>query len=172
MSSGIKIYPARAVFALLTIACMVGIFMFSMDNSDASSSKSGTVTEAAVEVFVRDYDDLSPDKQIDIFDHAEHIIRKIAHFSIYTVLGFMASLTVGKRKVFSRGSLFTLIFCMLYACSDEIHQYFVPGRSCQLMDVFIDTSGAVTGMLFSFIAMALVSAIIRHKRNKNEEIPR
>ncbi len=39
------------------------------------------------------------------------------------------------------------IFCVLYACSDELHQYFVPGRSCKFFDVCVDSSGAFFGAL-------------------------
>ena len=31
----------------------------------------------------------------------------------------------------------------LYACTDEFHQLFVPGRSGNFRDVIIDTSGGV-----------------------------
>ena len=44
--------------------------------------------------------------------------------------------------------IITIIFCFLYACSDEIHQLFIPGRSGELLDVLIDTTG---GILSSFI---------------------
>ena len=39
------------------------------------------------------------------------------------------------------------IFCALYACSDELHQYFVPGRSCKFFDVCVDSTGAFFGAL-------------------------
>ena len=39
------------------------------------------------------------------------------------------------------------IFCALYACSDEFHQYFVPGRSCKFFDVCVDSTGAFFGAL-------------------------
>jgi len=39
----------------------------------------------------------------------------------------------------------TLILGFLYAVSDEIHQYFVPGRAMQARDVLIDTAGVLLG---------------------------
>lgn len=39
------------------------------------------------------------------------------------------------------------LFCALYACSDELHQYFVPGRSCRFFDVCVDSTGAFCGAL-------------------------
>ena len=161
MFSTIRIYPARVVFAVLTIACMVTIFLFSGDNADASSHKSSRVTKAAVETLVKDYDEMSPEKQQSVLDKAEHIVRKLAHFSIYTLLGFLASFTVGRRRLFSRKSLGVIVFCFLYAGSDEIHQLFVPGRSGMFTDVLIDTGGAVTGMLVSMLLMFIIGKIAR-----------
>ena len=43
--------------------------------------------------------------------------------------------------------LYPLLFSMLYACSDELHQLFVPGRFCAFKDVMIDSSGAFVGIL-------------------------
>ena len=166
----IKLTPARCFFAVITIACMIGIFIFSMDNSTDSTNKSNTITETAVEVFVRDYDDLSPDKKTDVFNTADFIIRKLAHFLIYTSLGFFASLTAGKRRILSEGSFYTFLFCVLYACSDEIHQHFVPGRACRIMDVCIDSGGAATGILCSFVAMAIANIIINHFHNKKSPV--
>jgi len=37
---------------------------------------------------------------------------------------------------------------MAYAVSDELHQWFVEGRSCELRDVGIDTMGVILGTCF------------------------
>jgi len=42
----------------------------------------------------------------------------------------------------------SIIICLLYAISDEIHQMFVPGRGPLVSDVFLDLTAAVIGMLF------------------------
>jgi VanZ family protein len=39
--------------------------------------------------------------------------------------------------------LLGVIIAVGYGISDEIHQYFVPGRHCSLYDVFSDTAGAL-----------------------------
>ena len=39
----------------------------------------------------------------------------------------------------------------LYALSDEFHQRFVPGRSCSLRDVLIDSAGCLSGILITVI---------------------
>ena len=49
------------------------------------------------------------------------------------------------------GILLILIFVLIYAISDEVHQYFVPGRAMALRDVLIDFSGGFTACLVEII---------------------
>ena len=160
--SGAEICRA-AIFGVLTIICMILIFKFSADNADRSSEKSGKVTKTVVEVTVPHYDNMPQDKQESILDKAEHIVRKCAHFSIFTVLGFCASCTVGRRRLFGLKSLAVLGFCFLYACSDEIHQLFTPGRAGMFTDVLIDTSGSLCGIIVSMLILALIGAMFKKK---------
>ena len=39
-----------------------------------------------------------------------------------------------------------MLTAVLYAASDEIHQYFIAGRACQLRDVFVDFVAAAVGV--------------------------
>lgn len=79
---------------------------------------------------------------------ANHILRKNAHFFSCLVLGLlmMNALRVSKRDMI-KSIVFALLFCILYAILDELHQLFVPGRGAQVKDVIIDTSGAIVGIL-------------------------
>jgi len=36
-----------------------------------------------------------------------------------------------------------VLFCLLFGISDELHQCFIPGRSCSIGDLLADTAGAV-----------------------------
>lgn len=162
----IKRYPLRFIFLLLTIAVMVIIFLFSSENSDDSSDTSGNFTRIVINLFVGDYDELSPERQQEIWSEADHIIRKTAHFTIYMSLGFCASCAVGKRRAVSKKTAAVIGFCFFYACTDEIHQHFTPGRACRFTDVLIDTTGAFTGTIFSFIAMAAVGVLVTKLRQR------
>lgn len=42
---------------------------------------------------------------------------------------------------------FSIISAYLYAISDEIHQYFIPGRSSRFTDTLIDLGGILIGSL-------------------------
>jgi VanZ family protein len=75
------------------------------------------------------------------------ILRKSAHVAEYFMLGLlvmnaMKTSNVPRHKAFT----LSLAICILYALSDEIHQYFVPGREAQISDVLIDSLGALAGI--------------------------
>lgn len=73
---------------------------------------------------------------------SHHILRKLAHFSEFTALGF--SLTWRLNLKDRRWSL-PLLLGLLVACVDESIQLYVPGRSGQVSDVWIDFAGACLG---------------------------
>lgn len=165
----VKKYPFRIIFSLLTIAVMVIIFQFSSEDSEDSSDTSGNVTRVVVDLSVEDYDELPPERQAEVWSTADHIIRKTAHFTIYMALGFCASCAVGKRRVIGKKTAAVIGFCFFYACTDEFHQRFTAGRSCQFSDVLLDTTGAFVGILFSFLAMAIVGYLVtKASKDKTE----
>lgn len=82
------------------------------------------------------------------------LIRKSAHVVEYFVLGILCiSLILAyKNKLSWKAVLFSIFSCVLYACFDEVHQLFVPGRAGRVFDVFVDSIGISIGCLFySFI---------------------
>lgn len=155
------LYPSRIICAIISLACMVTIFMFSREDGEKSSKTSGKVTDTVIDVTVKDYEQKPAKEKKSIREKVSFWVRKTAHFTIYTLLGLMVSLTIGKRKIFSLGTLGALLFCFMYAVSDEIHQSFTPDRSCEFRDVMIDTSGAALGILISISVMAVIKALNR-----------
>ncbi len=77
-----------------------------------------------------------------------HIVRKLAHFTIYAMLGFN-TFYMYKNYGVKHSALYALVTCILYACSDEWHQSFVSGRSTQITDICIDTCGALSLILLN-----------------------
>ncbi len=152
-----KLSKMQIIFLVLTLAVMVCIFLFSCENSDQSSETSGEFVKVIINVSYEDFDRMPEYQQTEIQNNISHIIRKTAHFSIYTVLGFCSSFAIGKRKLISPKSAGVIIFCFLYACSDELHQYFVPGRACMFTDVLIDTCGSITGLLISALIVKIIT---------------
>ena len=75
------------------------------------------------------------------------IIRKSAHFSEYFVL-YILLFNVIKNYIHSKKIiLYSIMGVIIYAASDEFHQYFVPGRSAAIKDVFIDTCGGIAASI-------------------------
>ena len=131
----------QIVFTVLALLCMAVIFCFSADNSEESNEKSNFFVEQLLEWIPS-----------GVRENLSYIVRKTAHFTIYAVLGFLVSGIFIPRKIF-----YTLSVCFLYACTDEIHQYFVPGRACRFQDVIIDTSGALFGALIFALIFRIFS---------------
>jgi len=76
-----------------------------------------------------------------------HLIRKLAHFTVYFVLGILTANALKTSGVSTfKAVALALAICIVYAATDEIHQMFVPGRGAQVKDVLIDSVGAVVGI--------------------------
>ena len=93
------------------------------------------------------------------------IVRKFAHFFEYAVLGFLigCALFLSRRRF---SPVISVICSALYSVSDEIHQYFVPGRACRIFDVGVDTLGALTGTLILAFIILIVNSIAIRKKEK------
>lgn len=135
----------KIIKMILLVICIVSIFLFSSDSAEESSKKSNTIIYKVGEALVgRKLTPIEKEKAVDEF---VFIVRKGAHFSIYLVLGVIViSLLKEYRLINRKLIIYSMIFCILYAISDEVHQYFVPGRSCEIRDILIDTSGSLVGI--------------------------
>ena len=116
---------------------MILIFWFSHDTSSSSLAKS-SIFEPLFEWLFH--------------EHTQFVVRKLAHFSIYAALGFCLFRGISPFVIKPSHCFWVaLALCFLYACSDEIHQLFVMGRSGQFTDVLLDSFGACIGILGSLI---------------------
>ena len=78
------------------------------------------------------------------------ITRKLAHFTEYAVLGFLAARafrTSAKPAISSRWFLISATLIVTFALLDEYHQTFVPSRTGSIYDSFIDIAGGMTALL-------------------------
>ena len=122
----IKIIILR-IFLVIMLLCTFGmIFGFSGQDAKKSSSVSKMVTEAITKNIKSIQEKPEKEKQ-SILSRIEKIIRKIAHFSIYTIVGFllMALFETFNIKEIDRFAT-SLIIGVVYTSSDEIHQCFTP----------------------------------------------
>lgn len=157
----------KAVISILLIAMVVGwmsfIFSLSAEPAEVSSETSGRIVRKICRIIEPEFDELSQKEQFEMTERYQFYIRKTAHFSAYTFLALLTGLAVcphTKKYAYRLGGAF--IISVLYAISDEIHQYFVPGRSCELRDVLIDSSGVTLGCILLYISFILISKRKKH----------
>lgn len=84
-------------------------------------------------------------------------LRLLAHLFMYFVLGFLSSGSVKLNFNWKHKLLITLLFCIFYAFTDELHQHFEAERRFRLIDLATDSLGAFAGILFYKITMSLRS---------------
>jgi len=121
---------------------MLLIFYLSSQVVQRSNKLSTGITQIVIKVVKI----VSPDSILGL-DGSNHLVRKNAHFFAYLILGTLVMNALKRSRVTGfRVVIFTLVICVLYATSDEVHQLFVPGRGGQVKDVLIDSSGALLGI--------------------------
>ena len=115
---------------------MTLIFCFSNQKADDSSSLSNSVIKNTIGKTFN-----IADKDLGKFVKP---VRKAAHFTIYLILGL---LVLNCFSVFDKKTIIiSILICLLYAISDEVHQIFISGRSAEILDIIIDTLGASLGV--------------------------
>lgn len=150
----------RVLFLILLAIAFYAIYNFSSQNGEISGSLSLKVTKFIVKIVskVKNMDEVV---KLHYIEKLHPIIRKLAHFSVYTVVGFSI---MGFMCTFDIKNIFKVIISfgvgVTYAISDEIHQYFIPGRSARVFDVCIDSLGVLTGIFILITLIVFVEAIV------------
>ena len=119
------------------------IFYFSQQNGQ----ESGNTSELVKELFMF----IGIDVNSILGGMATFIIRKGAHFTEYFILCLLTYNALGSGKSPKRRLVGAIMFTAFDAVTDEIHQYFIPGRACALKDVLIDTSGGLLAGVLMYI---------------------
>ena len=148
---------------------MIGIFYFSSQPAKVSGDLSGGLAYRIVQLTTDVLGlNCSPEELLLLADKIDYPIRKLAHFTEYALLGMAVALGILYGTNLHRGSrrkqycLVQLIGC-LYACSDEFHQLFVPGRAGRISNALIDNAGVLVGWcIFALVVGMMVRKVCRH----------
>lgn len=154
----------KRIWMVLVLIWMAVIFSFSAKPADESSQESLFVGRVIGQIFVKEFDDWTPQKQEAFAEKINYPVRKAAHATEYAILGALVMMRCRYQTGWRRNRIWLTAWgiSILYAVTDEIHQSFVPGRACMVTDVMIDSAGALAGILLS----AAVSAIIIGKKRR------
>lgn len=162
----------KSVRILSFIPCILFlglIFDFSSQNSETSTSLSQKITGLLVSFVDWIFHFGLQAAQIDSSVHSlDHFIRKLAHFGEYFILGWLILIPLLILRIqMKKAMVLTFLATVLFAAGDEFHQSFVSGRSPQVKDVLIDSSGCAFGLLIFFLLFCMgygIFALLRKKK--------
>ncbi|MDR0885002.1 MAG: VanZ family protein [Clostridiales Family XIII bacterium] len=103
-------------------------------------------------------------------------INVIAHFFEYFILailltidfqptGVVSEFELKSKKLAMKSAIIAIVIASIFSVTDEIHQYFVPGRVCDPLDWLTDTAGALVG---SIIITKIIASGLFGKRHGKE----
>lgn len=130
----------------LVLACMAVIFALSHEPATQSQAKSDGVLAWLLQSF-----------GIAV---SSHTVRKTAHALEFCGLSLLFYNAYYQSFRAPQAAL-SLLSTVFYAATDEIHQYFVLGRACQLRDVFVDFLGAAAGVAFCTLVTICIHRIFK-----------
>ena len=142
---------------------MITIFIFSNQRGEESGNTSRKFTAEIIQIITG--------KRISaedpFIDSIQLVIRKLAHFTIYAIGGFLiVSYAYTTEKTRKQKILYSIAFGAGYAITDELHQFFVPGRSASAFDVALDTAGVITGILIYILLIKVIVKVINNHEIK------
>ena len=149
----------RIVFLILIIINSLIIFGFSSQNGEESGNLSKSIITKIADILNIE------DNRENFIDVGEKVIRKLAHFGIYTLLGIWS---IGFLLTFNIKLKYQVVIASIWGCiyalTDEFHQSFSFGRHASINDVVIDTLGVIFGLL-------LVLLVLKIKKKKKKASP-
>ena len=154
----------RTIFMLLLLTTFAIIFKFSSQIAEESDGVSNGVLRKIIDIFPYTKG-LSEERKIKIVEYGNPIIRKLAHFSIYALVGvwIMSFMSTFDMRLYKKW-IISMLVGVMYAASDEFHQSFVPGRGPSIVDVGIDSLGVLTGILVILIIISIYRALKSDKK--------
>lgn len=155
----------RIITMILLLMTFFTIFGFSNQDGETSGNVSRKVARKIIEVFpsIRGK---SEEKKNKIVEDIQPIVRKMAHFSIYTLVGMLMMIFMNTFSMKLKWKIYiSAIVGAIYASSDEIHQSFTPDRTPAITDVIIDTCGVIVGV---FIILSIISIYRTLRQEKNQ----
>lgn len=142
----------KVVKICFLVLWMALIFSFS-NQKDVDSSKvsDGFIDRTVVKIYKIFNENITIEKENEIIEKYTYPIRKLAHYTLYFILGILSFLVVKDYSINKKLIIYSLLICFLYACSDEFHQLFIIGRSARVLDVMIDTFGSFCSISIFYI---------------------
>lgn len=135
------------LFGLIALAIMTIIFLFSAQTGNESAALSNGLEHICAKIFGMNF--------------LLHIvsIRKVAHFTLYAILGTCIFTYLRHKYYFESRAIYfilALVSTFIYACTDEFHQTFVAGRGGSFIDVLIDSAGCILALVINVVVISIL----------------
>lgn len=161
---------------LAVIVWMAVIFSMSAQTVEQSRDTSTEVTKEVAPSVVPDYVELTESEKKDAVAELDIVVRKLAHFSEFALLGALLCIALTETRAQGSGvavaALLASLIASLYAAGDELHQLFVPGRIALFKDYLIDTAGGFFGAALALVAIRILRRIRAERHRSREPEPR
>ncbi|MBR2822077.1 MAG: VanZ family protein [Clostridia bacterium] len=152
----------------LTLGIMVLIFCFSSQPAEKSDAASGIIAEKTADVLRPDWRKMKARERKAYYDEINYVVRKCAHYTEFTLLGFSLRMCLESWLEKKRGlGPAAWAGAALYAALDESHQMLVDGRSAQIRDVMIDSGGVLTGVLLAGLTIRMIGKHIHFEQEEH-----
>lgn len=150
----------KVIKLILIILWMIIVFCFSAQPGIESTGTSRGFIARLLDISMK-FVNLDEVARENVIISVEPIVRKFAHFTLYTIGGIVIINYINTYKLKrEKKALISLLIGAFYACTDEFHQFFVEGRSASIIDVGIDSLGAITGIGIFLIISIVINKMI------------
>lgn len=129
----------------LTLAATIGVMAAIVFFSAQSAEESNALSERLAEILLAWFPALSQAADLNLLNHW---LRKAAHFLLYFLLGCGMTAAAGRQTKVPPAVL-SIAAGIVFAASDEIHQFFSVQRAPMVRDVLLDTAGVAAGTWFA-----------------------
>lgn len=166
-----KLRLVLALVCWLLIALLLYIiYGFSTQTGDESASLSLKVTQFLAPRLNGNFASLSRSQQNAVIDYLHPIVRKLAHFSEYALLGALITCAALCHIWELWARVTVAVICSGAAgLIDELSQLFTPGRAGSLRDSAIDFCGAVLGIAVICALRALILSVYRAQKEAERQ---
>jgi len=147
----------KLIFFIPVVLWMVIVFKFSNEPADTSQLTSLNITKKIVKIISKNE---ITDEKDELVQRVDKIVRKTAHYTLYAIGGFLIMIYIYQYKITeNKKILYSILTGSIYACTDEIHQVFIPGRTGEITDVCLDSLGVATGVCVCLLAIKIIRDI-------------
>ncbi len=134
----------KIISYVLLILWLLVIFNLSSQPGTLSGGESSHLIYNTLE-FIYSIFHLDSSNLSEVVSVIHNPLRECMHSLEYFILAILTVNLLKQHYIKENIFVISILFCFVYAATDEIHQLFVPGRSFEYFDIFMDMLGSIIG---------------------------